>query len=274
MEGLTDMRAVPVRTPFGKPSDTVLVGKLEGVSVAFLCRHGRGHQIAPGDINYRANIYALKSLGVTRVIAVSAVGSMKEAIKPGEIVLPDQFIDLTKRRAGTFFEDGVVAHVAFAEPVCRDLGETLRRAAEAVGITVHQGGIYLCIEGPQFSSRGESLLYRQWGVDIIGMTNMPEAKLAREAELCYATIALVTDYDCWHEREGPVTAELILSTLRQSVTQARHLLRVAVPNVAGNRACACATALQNAIVTAPDKIPASMRRKLRLLIGKYLKQNR
>jgi 5'-methylthioadenosine phosphorylase len=272
MEGLADVRAVQVRTPFGKPSDALVVGTLDGVRVAFLSRHGRGHCLAPADINYRANIYALKSLGVTRVISVSAVGSMKEALRPGDVVLPDQFIDLTKRRAGTFFEHGVVAHVAFSDPVCGVLGETLLTAADGVGATVHRGGTYLCIEGPQFSSRGESLLYRQWGVDVIGMTNMPEAKLAREAELCYATMGLVTYYDCWHESEEPVTVDMILATLHRNVTQARRILRAAVPAAAGPRACPCATALQHAIVTAPDRIPTATRRKLWPLIGKYLKK--
>ncbi len=272
MDGLAGIREVRVRTPFGEPSDALIVGTLDGVRVAFLSRHGRGHRIAPADINYRANIYALKTVGVRRVISVSAVGSMKEALKPGHVVLPDQFIDLTKRRAGTFFEKGIVAHVAFADPVCGTLSGTLQQAAQGVGATVHQGGTYLCIEGPQFSSRGESLLYRQWGVDVIGMTNMPEAKLAREAELCYATVALVTDYDCWHGSEESVTVEMILATLHNNVAQARRILRAAVPAAAGAQACPCGNALQYAIVTAPDKIPSGMRKKLQPLIGKYLKK--
>ena len=272
MDGLAGIREVRVRTPFGEPSDALIVGTLDGVRVAFLSRHGRGHRIAPADINYRANIYALKTVGVRRVISVSAVGSMKEALKPGHVVLPDQFIDLTKRRAGTFFEKGIVAHVAFADPVCGTLSGTLHQAAQGVGATVHQGGTYLCIEGPQFSSRGESLLYRQWGVDVIGMTNMPEAKLAREAELCYATVALVTDYDCWHGSEESVTVEMILATLHNNVAQARRILRAAVPAAAGAQACPCGNALQYAIVTAPDKIPSGMRKKLQPLIGKYLKK--
>jgi len=272
MEGLAGIREVKVRTPFGDPSDALITGTLDGVRVAFLSRHGRGHRIAPADINYRANIYALKTLGVSRVISVSAVGSMKEALKPGHVVLPDQFIDLTKRRAGTFFEKGIVAHVAFADPVCGALRETLHQAAARAGATAHRGGTYLCIEGPQFSSRGESLLYRQWGVDVIGMTNMPEAKLAREAELCYATLALVTDYDCWHSSEESVTVEMILATLHRNVEQAKRILRAAVPAAAGPRTCACATALQYAIVTAPEKIPAAMKKKLQPLIGKYLKK--
>jgi 5'-methylthioadenosine phosphorylase len=272
MEGLSGIREARVRTPFGEPSDPLIVGTLDGVRVAFLSRHGRGHRISPTDINYRANIYALKMLGVTRVISVSAVGSMKETIKPGHIVLPDQFIDHTKRRTGTFFEKGIVAHVAFADPICGALSQALRKAADGAGATVHYGGTYLCIEGPQFSSRGESLLYRQWGVDVIGMTNMPEAKLAREAELCYATMALVTDYDCWHTSEESVTVEMILATLHNNVAQAKRILRGAVPVVAGPRTCPCGSALQHAIVTAPERIPAAMRKRLQPLIGKHLKK--
>ncbi len=270
MEGLSGVREVRVRTPFGEPSDALIVGTLDGVRVAFLSRHGRGHRIAPSDINYRANIYALKTLGVARVISVSAVGSMKETLKPGHVVLPDQFIDHTKRRAGTFFEKGIVAHVAFADPVCGALSQALRKAANGAGATVHHGGVYLCIEGPQFSSRGESLLYRQWGVDVIGMTNMPEAKLAREAELCYATMALVTDYDCWHASEESVTVEMILATLHNNVAQARRVLRAAVPAIAELRTCPCGSALQYAIVTAPERISVAMRKRLQPLIGKYL----
>ena len=270
MEGLAGIREARVRTPFGEPSDALLVGTLGGVRVAFLSRHGRGHRLVPGDINYRANLYALKTLGVTRVISVSAVGSMKEALKPGHVVLPDQFIDHTKRRAGTFFEKGVVAHVAFADPICGALSQALFKAATGAGAMVHQGGTYLCIEGPQFSSRGESFLYRQWGVDVIGMTNMPEAKLAREAELCYATMALVTDYDCWHGSEESVTVEMILATLRNNVALAKRILRASVSAAAGARPCACGTALQDAIVTAPDRISAATRKRLDLLIDRVV----
>ena len=255
-----------MKTPFGTPSDRVVLGELDGVRIAFLSRHGRGHRLNPTEINYRANIYALKSLGVRRVISVSAVGSMKESIKPGDVVLPDQFIDLTKRRVSTFFEGGIVAHVAFGDPVCASLGTALLDAAHAVGATVHQGGVYLCIEGPQFSTKGESRLYRQWGTSVIGMTNLPEAKLAREAELCYATVALATDYDCWHETEEAVTVESILTTLRQNVTLAKQLLRTAIPVVADIQTCRCHRALQDAIITAPDRMPASLRRKLALLM--------
>jgi 5'-methylthioadenosine phosphorylase len=243
---------------------------LDGIRIAFLSRHGRGHRVNPSEINYRANIYALKSLGVSRVISVSAVGSMKESIKPGDVVLPDQFIDLTKRRVSTFFEGGIVAHVAFGDPVCASLGAALLDATRAVGATVHQGGVYLCIEGPQFSTKGESRLYRQWGASVIGMTNLPEAKLAREAELCYATVALATDYDCWHETEEAVTVEGILATLRRNVTLAKRLLRTAMPAVAAVTSCSCQRALQDAIITAPDRMPALLRRKLALLIDRVV----
>jgi 5'-methylthioadenosine phosphorylase len=270
IEGLRKITERSVRTPFGVPSDKVVLGELDGIRIAFLSRHGRGHRINPSGINYRANIYALKSLGVRRVISVSAVGSMKESIKPGDVVLPDQFIDLTKRRASTFFEGGIVAHVAFGEPICAPLAADLLAAARSVGAPVHRGGVYLCVEGPQFSTKGESRLYRQWGVDVIGMTNMPEAKLAREAELCYATVALVTDYDCWHETEEAVTVDAILAVLGQNVALAKRMLRQVVPSAAGAADCACHRALQDAIVTAPDRMPASLRRKLALLMDRVV----
>lgn len=270
IDGMAQMREVTVRTPFGRPSDVVMTGVIGGVPVAFLSRHGRGHRVNPTAINYRANLYALKSLGVQRVISVSAVGSMKEAIKPGDVVLPDQFIDLTRRRISTFFDEGVVAHVAFAEPICRSLSQTLARAAETVGATVHRGGAYLCIEGPQFSTKAESLLYRTWGVDVIGMTNMPEAKLAREAELCYATVAFATDYDCWHETEECVTVEAILATLHRNVALAKDVLRKVIPDVGGLPPCACNQALRNAIVTPNDRISAPAKRRLGLLIDRYI----
>lgn len=271
MEGLRQVKEVRLRTPFGAPSDAVVVGSLEGVPVAFLARHGRGHRINPSEINYRANIYALKALGVRRVISISAVGSMKESIKPGHLMLPDQFIDLTKRRPSTFFEGGVVAHVAFADPVCRSLADVLATSAGSIGAMLHRGGTYLCIEGPQFSSRGESVLYRQWGVDVIGMTNMPEAKLAREAELCYATVALATDYDCWHETEESVTVEAILATLHQNVALAKRLLRQAIPVMVQSGGCVCGQALRDAIVTAPHCVSKAARKRLGLLIDGYLK---
>ena len=270
MEGLERVKEIRVSTPFGKPSDAVMLGILDGVRIAFLSRHGRGHRVSPSDINYRANIYALKSLGVSRVISVSAVGSMKEHIQPGDVVLADQFIDLTKRRIGTFFDSGIVAHVAFEEPVCASLAHALEKAGHALGATIHRGGVYVCIEGPQFSTRGESFLYRQWGVDVIGMTNLPEAKLAREAELCYATIALVTDYDCWHHSEAPVTVEAILATLHKNVELAKGILRAALPVAAEPRTCACGRALENALVTSAQRIPKETEKKLHLLLRHYL----
>ncbi len=274
MEGLERVREVRPSTPFGRPSDALVLGTVDGVRVAFLARHGRGHRIGPSEINYRANIYALKSVGVTRVVSVSAVGSMKETVRPGEVVLPDQFVDLTKRRIGTFFEQGIVAHVAFAEPVCHALATSLLKAAQNVGASVHQGGVYLCIEGPQFSSRGESNIYRQWGVDVIGMTNLPEAKLAREAELCYATMALVTDYDCWHDTEAAVTVEAVLATLQKNVELAKRLLRAAMPLVAGPRTCGCGRALEHAILTSPQHISKGTRTRLRLLLGRHLSKQK
>jgi 5'-methylthioadenosine phosphorylase len=226
--------------------------------------------LMPTEINYRANIYALKAAGVTRLISVSAVGSMKETIKPGDMVLPDQFIDLTKQRTGTFFGQGIVAHTAFAEPICHSLSEVLWHATRQAGAAAHRRGTYLCIEGPQFSTRAESLLYRRWGVDVIGMTNLPEAKLAREAELCYATLALVTDYDCWHESEETVTVEVILATLQKNVELAKRVLRVSLVAANDTQSCRCQQALQHAIVTAPPAIPAAKRRQLGLLIEKHL----
>lgn len=270
IEGLRDVTKRLVRTPFGRPSDAVVLGELNGVRVAFLSRHGRGHRYNPSDINYRANIYALKSIGVRRVISIGAVGSMKESIKPGDVVLPDQFIDLTKRRPSTFFEGGAVAHLGFGEPVCASLGSSLLAAAQALGATVHQGGTYICMEGPQFSTKAESQLYRQWGVSVIGMTNLPEAKLAREAELCFASLALVSDYDCWHETEEAVTVQAILATLRQNVALAKQVLRGVVPSAASVVDCRCQWALQDAIVTAPEAFTPALRRKLGLLIQRVL----
>src|SRR5713226_5788777 len=267
MEGLTRVREVRVSTPFGRPSDAVMVGDLEGVQMAFLSRHGRGHRLSPSEINYRANIYALKKLGVERIVSVSAVGSMKEAFHPGHVVIPDQFYDQTKRRVGTFFEGGLVAHVALADPVCRDEAGKLAEAARKSGATVHEGGVYLCIEGPQFSTRAESRIYRQWGVDVIGMTNLPEAKLAREAQLCYATLALVTDFDCWHPGHDAVTVEAVIATLRRNVALSQRIIRAAAPALAGQRPCACARAVETAVITAPDKISAATRRRMSLLLG-------
>lgn len=270
IEGLASTRSIRVRTPFGAPSDAITVGTLEGIRVAFLSRHGRGHLLNPSVINYRANIFALKSLGVSHVISISAVGSMKESIRPGDVVVPDQFIDLTKRRVSTFFENGIVAHVAFGEPVCAELGRALLSAAKQVGATAHPSGTYLCMEGPQFSTKAESRLYRQWGVDVIGMTNMPEAKLAREAELGYATVALVTDYDCWHDTEEAVTVEAVLTTLHRNVALAKQILRAVMPYFADPEECACHRALDHAILTAPKRIPSAVRKRLAVLIDRAL----
>ena len=266
MEGLTRVREVRVSTPFGKPSDAILIGTVAGQRVAFLSRHGRGHRLSPSMINYRANMYALKSLGVSRIFSVSAVGSMKEHIEPGHLVLPDQFIDRTTQRMGTFFDQGLVAHVAFADPICRELSGIVYRAARQVGVPTHAGGTYVCIEGPQFSTKAESVLYRQWGVEVIGMTNLPEAKLAREAEMCYATLALVTDYDCWHEIEESVTVEAILKIMHNNALQAKNVILQALQYTTDSRTCGCATALQQAIVTSPTAISAAARRRYRLFL--------
>ena len=274
MDGLEHVRETRVSTPFGRPSDAVILGTLSGRRVAFLSRHGRGHRISPSMINYRANVYALKSLGVTRIFSVSAVGSMKERIHPGHMVLPDQFIDRTTRRLSTFFDQGLVAHVTFADPVCRVLASQLGEAARSMGATFHVGGTYLCIEGPQFSTKAESSLYRQWGVDVIGMTNATEAKLAREAEICYATLALVTDFDCWHQSEEPVSVEAILSVMHANVAQAKTLLRDAIQRTGEARACPCATALRQTIVTAPKAVTASVKQRYVLFLKQVTTSNR
>ena len=274
MDGLEQVRETRVSTPFGRPSDAVILGTLSGRRVAFLSRHGRGHRISPSMINYRANVYALKSLGVTRIFSVSAVGSMKERIHPGHMVLPDQFIDRTTRRLSTFFDQGLVAHVTFADPVCHALASQLGKAARSMGATFHVGGTYLCIEGPQFSTKAESSLYRQWGVDVIGMTNATEAKLAREAEICYATLALVTDYDCWHQSEEPVSVKAILSVMHANVAQAKDLLRSAIQEAGGPRVCPCATALRHTIVTAPKAVTASVKQRYGLFLKQVKTSNR
>lgn len=272
MEGLTDIKTVKITTPFDKPSDDYLIGTLFGRRVAFLPRHGRGHRIMPTDINYRANIFGMKKLGVERIISVSAVGSMKEEIKPGDIVIPDQFYDHTKHRRSTFFGDGVVAHVGMAEPVCAELGRVLIEAGAAVGATVHRGGAYLCMEGPQFSTRAESQTYRTWGMDVIGMTNATEAKLSREAEMCYSTIALATDYDCWHHSEEDVTVEAVLAVMKQNIETSKAMIRQAVRAFPETRACKCGEALANTIMTPEKLIPAKTKKDLAILIGKYLKK--
>jgi 5'-methylthioadenosine phosphorylase len=272
MEGLTRIKSVQVTTPFGKPSDAYIVGTLHGKRVAFLPRHGRGHRILPTDINYRANIYGMKKLGVDRIISVSAVGSMKEDIRPGDIVIPDQFYDHTKHRRSTFFGNGVVAHVGMAEPVCPALARVLKEAGQRVGAAIHLTGTYLCMEGPQFSSRAESLAYRQWDVDVIGMTNATEAKLAREAEMCYSTIALATDYDCWHHSEEAVTVEAVLAVMKKNIETSKSMIREAVLMMPESRDCICGDALNNTIMTPEKLIPAKTKRDLALIIGKYLKK--
>ncbi|MEK6560653.1 MAG: S-methyl-5'-thioadenosine phosphorylase, partial [Nitrospirota bacterium] len=245
-------------------------GKLMGKKVAFLSRHRRGHVIQPSDINFRANIYGMKKLGVKRIISVSAVGSMKENIHPEEIVIPDQFYDNTKRRISTFFGDGIVAHVSLADPICNNLSGTLYQSAEKAGAKVHKGGVYICIEGPQFSTRGESYIYKGWGVDIIGMTNVTEAKLAREAEICYSTIALVTDYDCWHHEEEAVTTDAIIAILGKNVETSKKIIKEAVSSISVESECLCHNALRDAIITSRDSIPAEAKERLRLIIGKYV----
>ncbi len=271
MEGLEDIEEVKISTPFGEPSDAFIIGKLEGKDMAFLSRHSRGHTILPGELNFRANIYGMKMLGVKRIISVSAVGSMKDHIHPGDIVIPDQFYDNTKHRISTFFGDGIVAHVSFADPVCPVLSDILFTSARSIGATVHRGGVYLCIEGPQFSTRGESLIYRQWGVDVIGMTNVTEAKLAREAEICYATIALVTDYDCWHQEEEDVTAEAIIAILKANVEKSKRIIKHGVNLIPEERSCICANALKDAVITSPEKISTPTKERIKLIIEKYIK---
>lgn len=266
MEGLTNLQEVRMTTPFGKPSDAVILGNFQELRVAFLARHGRGHHTLPSGINYRANIHALKALGVTQIFSVSAVGSMKERIRPGDFVLPDQFIDRTTQRQNTFFDHGIVSHVAFADPICETLSTILEKASQSVSVKVHRPGTYLCIEGPQFSSRAESLLYRQWGVDIIGMTNIPEAKLAREAELCYATLALVTDYDCWHETEEAVSVGAILSIMHKNVETAKVVLRHALALAKDLGACSCHTALEHAVITPLGRISPMLRKRYQVLL--------
>jgi len=271
MEGMTDIRSVTVDTPFGPPSDDYITGILDGVQMVFLPRHGRGHRLLPSEINYRANIWGMKKLGVERIISVSAVGSMKEEIVPGHIVIPDQFIDRTKGiRKDTFFGEGIVGHVQFADPVCVDLSGWLCEAAEEAGATVHKGGTYVCMEGPAFSTRAESFMYRSFGVSVIGMTNLTEAKLAREAEICYGTIALSTDYDCWHETHDDVSIEAILAIIRNNVTMAKNIIRQAIHKIGDGRPCSCASALQHAVITDRSMIPAATREKLEIIAGKYL----
>jgi len=274
MEGMTDIEEISLQTPFGDPSDVITVGKVEGVSMAFLPRHGRGHRISPTEIPVRANIWALKSLGVEWVISVSAVGSLREQIAPRDLLIPDQLFDRTKSRVNTFFEGGIVVHCTFAEPFCSTLSKLLLESARELGdVTVHEGGTYVCMEGPLFSTKAEALVYRSWGMDIVGMTALPEAKLAREAELCYATIACATDYDSWHESEESVTIEMILGNLSANVANAQRILSSIARKIPTDRSantCSCPNALETAILTDRNMIPAAVKEKYSLLIGKYL----
>ena len=274
MEGMTDVEEVQVSTPFGAPSDAITVGRVEGVSIAFLPRHGRGHRLNPTEVPSRANIYALKSLGVEWVISVSAVGSMREDVAPLDLLIPDQLFDRTKSRVNSFFEGGIVVHCSFADPFCPTLAGILWEAAQELGdVKVHRGGTYVCIEGPLFSTKAESRIYRQWGVDVIGMTAIPEAKLAREAELCYATIACATDYDVWHETAESVTVEMVIGNLMKNVANAQRIIRAVAQRIPADRAqntCECPQALASANLTDRSRIPAEVREKYQLLVGKYL----
>lgn len=270
MPGLTDVREVTLKTPFGDPSDSYFLGVLHGRKVAFLSRHGRGHRILPSELNFRANIHGFKQLGVERILSVSAVGSLKEEHKPTDFVIPDQFFDRTRHRADTFFGEGVVAHVSLADPICGELAHAFASGCKKIGVVGKLGGTYVCMEGPQFSTRAESNVYRSWGMDVIGMTNLQEAKLAREAEICYATMAMVTDYDCWHEGHDAVTVEQVIAVATQNAENATKVLREAILAVPAQRTCKCGSALQFAIMTDRARIPAATREKLGLLINKYL----
>ena len=270
MPGLTEIREKKVETPFGEPSDSFILGNLEGRKVAFLARHGRGHKLLPSELNFRANIYAMKLLGVERILSVSAVGSLKEEHKPTDFVMPDQFIDRTFLRTSTFFGNGVVGHVAFGDPVCATVAESAAVACARVGVNATLGGTYVCIEGPQFSTKAESNLYRSWGADLVGMTNLQEAKLAREAEICYATVAMVTDYDCWHPNHDSVTVDQIVAVLHRNAENAAKVVRATVAALPVERTCHCVDAAKYAILTQPAAIPAEAKERLKLLFGKYL----
>jgi len=271
MPGFTDAHEVRQQTPFGDPSDAYIVGTLDGRRVAFLARHARGHKLLPSELNFRANIYGFKQLGVDRIVSVSAVGSLKEEHKPLDFVIPDQFFDRTRHRVDTFFGHGIVAHVGFGDPICGELAKVVGDACRVAGITAKPGGTYICMEGPQFSTKAESHVYRSWGADVIGMTNLQEAKLAREAEICYVTIAMVTDYDCWHPHHDSVTVEQIISVLVKNAENATKVVKATVSAMPQSRSCKCGSALAHAILTDPAKIPPETKKKLRLILGKYLK---
>ena len=271
MPGLGTIKEVRLKTPFGKPSEAYVVGTLEGRNVAFLARHGRGHRILPTELNFRANIHGFKQLGVERILSISAVGSLKEEHKPLDFVIPEQFFDRTRHRIDTFFGNGIVAHIAFADPICPELARVVETACKTAGVTGKRGGTYLCMEGPQFSTRAESNVYRSWNMDVIGMTNLQEAKLAREAEICYVTIAMVTDYDCWHPRHDSVTVDQIVAVLVKNAENATRVIRQTVAAMPSGRDCKCGSALAHAILTDRDKISAATRQKLKLILDKYLK---
>jgi len=271
MADLTDREERRVETPFGEPSAPYVIGTLRGKRVAFLARHGAGHRLSPSELNFRANIFGFKTLGVEYILSASAVGSLKEAYKPLDLLIPDQFFDRTKGRVSTFFGDGLVAHVGFAHPFCSTLSGVALEAARSAGAAVHEGGTYVCMEGPQFSTLAESRLYRSWGMDVIGMTNLQEAKLAREAEICYSTIALITDYDSWHPDHDQVTVEMIVANLTQNARTAQQVIASAVGVLPFDRTCECASALKHALITQPDAVPAATRQKLAPIVGKYLR---
>jgi 5'-methylthioadenosine phosphorylase len=273
MPGLTKVKEVRLNTPFGAASDVYVCGMLEGRKVAFLARHGRGHRILPSELNFRANIHGFKQLGVERIISVSAVGSLKEEHKPLEFVIPDQFFDRTRHRVDTFFGNGVVAHISFADPVCGDLARVVEQACKKAGVVGKHGGTYLCMEGPQFSTKAESNVYRSLGMDVIGMTNLQEAKLAREAELCYVTVAMVTDYDCWHPHHDAVTVDQVVAVLLKNAENACNVVRESVAAMPPQRSCRCRSALAHAILTDPKKIPVATKKKLKLILGKYLQKS-
>ncbi len=270
MPGFEAQEEVPVDTPWGNPSDHYVIGKLAGKDVAFLARHGRGHRISPSELNFRANIFGMKKLGVERIVSLSAVGSLKEEHRPLEFILPSQFFDRTRGRASTFFGDGVVAHISFADPICPQLADVVEDACRAEGLTAKKGGTYLCMEGPAFSTKAESNVYRSWGMDVIGMTNLQEAKLAREAEICYVTVAMVTDYDCWHPDHDAVTVSDIIAHLTKNAENAAKVVAATVARMPAARECKCGSALSHAIITDRSRIPEAARKKLDLLIGKYL----
>jgi len=271
MPGLTKVKEVRLKTPFGKPSDSYVLGTIEGRKVAFLARHGRGHLILPTELNFRANIYGFKQLGVERIVSISAVGSLKEEHKPLEFVIPDQFFDRTRHRVDTFFGNGIVVHISFAEPICPQLAATVENASKKAGVIAKRGGTYLCMEGPQFSTKAESNVYRSWGMDVIGMTNLQEAKLAREAEICYVTVAMVTDYDCWHPHHDSVTVDQVVAVLLKNAENATRVVRETVSSMPRERGCKCGASLAHAILTDRSKIPAATRQKLKLILDKYLK---